>query len=174
MVNLSTSFVQKQYFSLSLAGKNICELWSIIFGLASNLILESKAFNLGMYSFYSYLFYFECFPFDFDFDFSLGLSYSILNLFFFVKYFVPLNYRVRVAEMKKTLLFNLSTIYFIYSFSSGFYYTIGVCFFFSFFPSEGSTKGVWPSIWNNPKGTSKSFYVSTLPKLNFIFFFFPF
>ena len=48
-VILSTSDSQNAYFYFSLAGRKICELWSIILGLASNLIRERRAFSFGMY-----------------------------------------------------------------------------------------------------------------------------
>jgi len=83
VVILSISVLQKQYFYFNLAGKKIWELWSIILGLASNFTLDNKAFNLGMYWFYYYLSFLSL-----DFDF---LSSYKSGLFFFIKYFAPLN-----------------------------------------------------------------------------------
>lgn len=46
--------------------------------------------------------------FDLDLDFGFFSS----SIFFFVKYLVPLNYLVNVADIKNTFLFILFNIYF--------------------------------------------------------------
>jgi len=106
-------------------GRNKRELWSIILGFDENLILDRSAFNLGVNS---YLFLSEFFySFDFgtysdflDLKFFFPLKFYRLPswlLSFLIKYFDPLNYRVRVADTKKIFLLSLSKIciYFLVS-----------------------------------------------------------
>ena len=92
----------------------------MIFGFYENCALERRAFNLGIVSSILSSYYLSSFSFPLPFpeaslSFSLRfyLRYSLFCfhsssvLDFLMKYFVPLNYLVSVADTKKILLLNL-------------------------------------------------------------------
>jgi hypothetical protein len=104
----------KQTLSPNFSGRKRRELRSIILGFSENWALERRALSLGMVSssFYSYSFSFFLFlPIDsFSFYFLLSLRSSLFCfhyssvLVFLMKYLVPLNSLVSVAETKNILL----------------------------------------------------------------------
>ena len=111
----------------------------MIFGFYENCALERRAFNLGIVSsifsssYFSSFWFFLPFPeasLSFSLRFCLRYSlfcfhyYSVLD--FLMKYLVPLNYLVKVADTKKILLLNLdkklssASVIFVYFTFKGF------------------------------------------------------